>query len=157
MRLAVHPTAVSSAVAIALAIAAPAASAGLELNHGPNLSSQATSATASVRSHPDDQTALPRGVRVPQSSRGLRPSDLAALDRAQAREEKALAANLAPPTRFANAPRPATIAAPSLPVASGSFDWGDGAIGAGVAGLIVLLLTAGHRAVRQRRRPATPN
>jgi hypothetical protein len=157
MRLAVHPTAVSSAVAIALAIAAPAASAGLELNPGPNLSSQATSATASVRSHPDEQPELTRGVRVPPSPRGLGPPDLAALDRVQAREAKVLAANLAHPTRSANAPRPATIAAPSLPAASDSFNWGDGAIGAGAAGLIVLLLTAGHRAMRQRRRPATPN
>lgn len=153
MRLAVHPTAVSSAVVIALAIAAPAASAGLELKHGPTGSGQSTSATASVRSHPDQQPALTRGVRVPLSSRGLGPPDLAALDRAQAREAKVLVANLAHPPRSANAPRPATIATPSLGTASGSFDWGDGAIGAGVAGLIVLLLITGQRAVRQRRRP----
>jgi hypothetical protein len=156
MRLAVHPTAVSSAVAIALAVAAPAASARLELNPGPNFSSQSTSGTASVR-HPDEQPALPRGVRVPLSSRGPQPADLAALDRAQAREAKILAANLAHPTRSGNAPRPAAVAAPSLGIAGGGFDWGDGAIGAGVAGLIVLLLTAAHRAIRQRRRPATPN
>jgi len=156
MRPAVNTTAVSSAIAIAFAIAAPAASARFELNPRPTGSGQAISATALVRPHPDQQPALTRAARARLSLRTLRVPDLVALDRAQARQAKALVANLAQPIRSGNAPGPATIAAPSLGTASGSFDWGDGAIGAGVAGLIVLLLAAGHFAVRQRRHPRHP-
>ncbi len=153
MRLAVRPTAVSSAVAIALAIAAPAASARFELNPRPTGSGQSTTATALVRPLPDEQPALTRRVRAPLGSRRLGPPELAALDHAQAREAKALAANLAHPARFGQAPSAATVVAPSLRIASGGFDWGDGAIGAGITGAIVLLIAAGTLAARQRRHP----
>jgi hypothetical protein len=157
MRLATHKGVITGAVAIALAIAAPAASARFELNRRPTRSDQATSASPPVRPNPGEQTAHAGGSRARLSSRTLRPPDLAALDRAQVREAKALVANLVRPTRSGNAtPGPAVFAAPSLGTASGGFDWGDGAIGAGVAGLIVLLLAAGHLAVRQRRHPRHP-
>ena len=153
MRLATHKGVITGAVAIALAIAAPPAWAGFAQNHGTSASGQSSSASPPVRPNPNEQTAHTGASRVRLSSRRLRPPDLAALDRAQAREAKALAANLASPTRSGDAPGPAVFAAPSLETASGGFDWGDGAIGAGVAGLIVLLLTAAHLAVRQRKHP----
>ena len=77
---------------------------------------------------------LTRRARAPLGSRTLGPPDLAALDHEQAREAKALAANLATPGSLRSGADPAAVVAPSLRIASGGFDWGDGAIGAGVAG-----------------------
>ena len=54
-------------------------------------------------------------------------------------------------------PRP-RVAAPAvtLKAPSNGFDWGDAAIGAGIAAAVALLITAGTLAVRQRSQPRHP-
>ena len=55
----------------------------------------------------------------------------------------------AEPNARATTDRP-IAAAQTLKAPSSDFDWGDAAIGAGIAAAIALLITAGAQVVRQR-------
>jgi hypothetical protein len=169
MRLAVRSTVVASALAIA-AIAAPAASARFDL--GPQQrpydvnpstgyavpvappQAQTTGPSPEVHSNPDQQ-ATQSGPGVPPMSHPATPAQLAAIERLK---EQALVNHVPPNGRHSNADvntRAHPVAAPAstLKAPDNGFDWGDAAIGAGITATLVLLITAGSVAGRQRSQP----
>jgi len=139
MRLTARSTIIASALAIA-AIAAPAASARFDLGTPP------PSWTPQEQTVPVEPPILPPA----------KPSQFAAIERAK---EQALANHAPPNGRYSSADTNAyatpTQPNPATPSGSG-FDASDAAIGAAIAAVIVLLITASTLAVRQRRQPHHP-
>ena len=172
MRLAVRSTVVASALAIA-AIAAPAASARFDLGPQqrpydvnpsagyviPVAPPQAQPTGPSPEVHPNpDQQATQSGPGQPPISHSPTPAQLAAIERLK---EQALANHVPPNGRQSNADvntraHPVAAPAPTLKAPDNGFDWGDAAIGAGIVATLVLLITAGSVAVRQRSEPGHP-
>jgi hypothetical protein len=148
MRLTIPSIVATSVLAITLAIAAPQAVARLELNPSSPGSHQAADTGQLVRPNPDQQPSQGGGSRA----RPTRGAQLTALNRTRAQDTRASASNPAARGGSGHATRLASGAAPSIGIASGGFDWGDGAIGAGTAAAIALLLFTGILAVRQRSR-----
>ena len=154
MRLAARSRIIASALAIT-AMAAPAASAQSE----PHWSAQNQTTTASqvVRPNPDQQNAQ-TGAGAPPILRPARASELPAINRAQAQEAQGLAYNLPRTARYSDTEMNAyASAAPrvagSTPISnapSNGFDYGSAAVGAGLTGAIVLLMTAGTLTIRRR-------
>ena len=150
MRFPVSSALVTSAAAIALAIAAPPALARFDLTPSPAPSSQTTSAGPSVRPNPDEQTAQ-TGVAQPRLiPRPAAISQLAALDRAQAQDAKPLASNLQQETHTSNTARPTSVSVTRIPAPSGGFDWGAAGIGAAAAVGVMLAGIASTLLVRRR-------
>lgn len=155
----------------ATAIAAPTASARFDLGLQQQRSvlpiasvlrvgtaqAQRTSATNVVHPNPDQQV-QPRSNSVPPILPPGRGSDLAATRRAEAQQAEALSHT--PPrtahysgaelSAYGNAVHPIGVSTPKLGTPSDGFDWGDAAIGAGIAAAIGLLLTGGTLAIRRR-------
>jgi hypothetical protein len=160
------------------AIAAPAASARFDLEPHqrlyvnpstgyatpvPLLHNQVTGPRPEVHANPDQQT--------PQTSRGAppilrpaRPSDLPAINRAQEQEAQRRSYTLPRTARYSNAEmnayasavHPVAVSTPVSDVPSNAFDYGAAAIGAGITGAIVLLITAGTLTIRRRSQPRHP-
>jgi hypothetical protein len=148
MRLTTPSIVATSVVAITLAIAAPQAVARFELNPSSPGSHQAADTGQLVRPNPDQQPSQGGGSRA----RPTRGAQLAALNHARAQDTRASASNPVGHAGSGHAARLPSGAAPRIGIASGGFDWGDGAIGAGTAAAIALLLFTGILAVRQRSR-----
>jgi hypothetical protein len=152
MRLAARSRIIASALAIT-AMAAPAASAQSE----PHWSAQNQTTTASqvVRPNPDQQNAQ-TGAGAPPILRPARASELPAINRAQAQEAQGLAYNLPRTATYGNtemnayASHPVAGSAPFSNTPSNGFDYGAAAVGAGLTGAIVLLITAGTLTIRRR-------
>jgi hypothetical protein len=111
-----------------------------------------------VHPNPDEQSG-PAGLIAPPALRTARPSELAALHRAEAKQHEA--AVYSPPSdagysaAVTNAYRSAApqVAAVTPPIVThDGFRYRDAAIGAGVAAAIMSLLAAGAMAVRRRGR-----
>lgn len=160
MRLAARSTAIVGVLASA-AIAAPAASAQFDLE--PGAAAQIHSATAGprpeVHSKPDEQGVSARLLGPPL--RPARASELEAINRAKAQQERALSYSPPPSARHSSAAtntftwtaRPVALIAPSVKPASDGFDYGDAAIGAAIAAAIAALAGGGTVAVRRRSQP----
>jgi hypothetical protein len=156
---------------VATAIAAPAASARFDLGLQQQRSvlpvstalrvgvahAQSTSATNAVQPNPDQQ-GQPRSGSVPPVLPPARGSDLAATRRAEALQAQALSHSSPRTARYSgaelgaygNAVHPTGVSTPRIGTPSDGFDWGDAAIGAGIAAAIGLLLTGGTLAIRRR-------
>ncbi len=156
---------------MATAIAAPAASARYDLGLQQQRSvlplagvlrvgiaqAQGTSATDVVQPNPDQQV-QPHSDSVPPILPPARGSDLAATRRAEAQQARALSYSAPRTARYSgaelsaygNAVHPTGVSTPKIGTPSNGFDWGDAAIGAGIAAAIGLLLTGGTLAVRRR-------
>ena len=139
-------------------IAAPVAAARPNLEPLPTVHVSATTAHATVaKPNPDEQTAQ-TATGVPPALARSQASELAALDRAKARS---LAHNV-PPTgpystaALTTAATPIASPSPTLEAPGNGFDWGDAAVGAGVAAAIGLLIAAASIAVRHRSEPRHP-
>ena len=144
MRLATRSRIIIASALAITAIAAPAASAmqseqGLVLSRGVG-----------------QQNAETGGA--PPILRPARASELSAINRAQAQEARRLAYNVPRTARYSDAEMNAyASAAPrvagSTPISnapSNGFDYGSAAVGAGLTGAIVLLMTAGTLTIRRR-------
>jgi hypothetical protein len=161
MRLATRST-VTAAALTAVAIASPVASAR-PAPSGPGTALAVTAIGAPAASArppgPLPQSPVQQAHAVPvapSDSRWVPPSQLAAIERARA---QALANHVPPSGRYTGADTnaQATVSHSNPATTSGSgFDGSDAAIGAGIAAAIVLLITAGTLAVRQRRQPRHP-
>ena len=143
MRLATRSRIIIASALAITAIAAPAASA-----------------------QPEQGLVLSRGVGQQNAETGgappiLRParaSELSAINRAQAQEAQRLAYNVPRTARYSDTEMNAyASAAPrvagSTPISnapSNGFDYGSAAVGAGLTGAIVLLMTAGTLTIRRR-------
>jgi hypothetical protein len=153
MRFTARSTLIVGALAIAaIAIAVPAASARVALDPQQvhvNLSTgyatpfpgplgPTTSPQPEVHPNPDQQTPQTSPV-VPPILHRVRGSQLAAVNRAKA---QALASHLPATARYSSADL--------------GFDWGDAAIGGGIAAAAALLITAGALTVRHRTQPRHP-
>ena len=133
-------------------IAAPAASARPDL-HPPGVAqAQAGQGGAVVR--PNTVTSRPSGAGsqgVPPILRPATASELAAINRAEAQEARRLAYNLPRTARYSNtemnayasAAHPVAASTPTSEAPSNSFDYRAAAVGAGLTGAIMLLITAG--------------
>ncbi len=131
-----------AAVALAVtAIAAPAASARFDLG------------TQQQSSGPHTQT-------VPVAPPTLAPANAALAAAIERAKLQALVNHVPPMGRTSNADTNAyatvTHPNPATPSGSGGFDWSVAAIGAAIAAVIVLLITASTLAARQRRQPRHP-
>jgi len=144
MRLATRSRIIIASALAITAIAAPAASAmqseqGLVLSRGVG-----------------QQNAETGGA--PPILRPARASELSAINRAQAQEAQRLAYNVPRTARYSDTEMNAyASAAPrvagSTPISnapSNGFDYGSAAVGAGLTGAIVLLMTAGTLTIRRR-------
>ena len=144
MRLATRSRIIIASALAITAIAAPAASAmqseqGLVLSRGVG-----------------QQNAETGGA--PPILRPARASELSAINRAQAHEAQRLAYNVPRTARYSDTEMNAyASAAPrvagSTPISnapSNGFDYGSAAVGAGLTGAIVLLMTAGTLTIRRR-------
>ena len=145
MRLATRSRIIIASALAITAIAAPAASA-MQSEQGPVLSR--------VVGQQNTQT----GGGAPPILRPARASELSAINRAQAQEARRLAYNVPRTARYSDAEMNAyASAAPrvagSTPISnapSNGFDYGSAAVGAGLTGAIVLLMTAGTLTIRRR-------
>jgi hypothetical protein len=155
MRLAAPSRIIGSALAIT-AIAAPAASAQFLPEANSPAHNQTTTASQVVRPNPGQQNARTGGGAP--ILRPARASELPAINRAQAQEAQRLAYNLPHTARYSDTEMNAyASAAPhvagSTPISnapSNGFDYRAAAVGAGLAGAIVLLITAGTLTIRRR-------
>lgn len=162
MRLATRSTVIAAALT-AMAIASPLASArpapdgpgtalAVTAIGAPTAPARLDHGTQQQSSGPHAQT-VPLAPPVPQ---WVPPSQLAAIERARL---QALDNHVPPMGRTSNADTNAyatlTHSNPATPSGSG-FDWSDAAIGAAIAAVIVLLITASTLAARQRRQPRHP-
>jgi hypothetical protein len=101
---------------------------------------------------------------APPILRPARRSELLAINAAQAREAQRFSYNLPPTARYSKAEMNAYASAGNPVRVSGStagapgdgFDYGDAAVGVGIAGGVALLLTAGTLGVRRRAHPRHP-
>jgi hypothetical protein len=117
----------------------------------------APTASARVSLEPGQSAHIDRGV--PPVLQAPRPSELRAIQRAEAQEARRLAYELPATARYSNAEmnayasaaRPVPSSPPPNSAPSDAFDYGDAAAGAGIAGGIALLITAGNLTVRRRR------
>jgi hypothetical protein len=118
----------------------------------------APTASARVSLEPGQSAHIDRGVSpVLQPPR---PSELRAIQRAEAQKARRLAYELpatAPYSNaewnaYASAAHPVASSPPVTGAPSNAFDYSDAAVGAGIAGGIVLLITAGNVTVRRRSR-----
>jgi uncharacterized protein (TIGR03382 family) len=146
------------------AIAAPAASARLDLApagaQSGRAESQATSNRPAVRANPDQQT-TPSSEVIPPILRPARASELQAINRAKVQEAAALSYSPPPTARYslAETNAHAQIDQPVAPPASivkptsNGFDYGDAAIGAAITAALALLITAGALVMRRRGQP----
>jgi hypothetical protein len=156
MRLAARIRIIASALAIT-AIAAPAASAQPLPEANSPARNQTTTASQVVRPNPHQQNAQ-TGGGSPPILRPVRASELPAIKRAQAQEAQRLAYRLPPTDRYSDTEMNAyASAAPHVPgstplsnAPSTGFDYGAAAVGAGLTGAIVLLITAGTLTIRRR-------
>ena len=98
----------------------------------------------------------------PPILRVARASELAAINRAEARQEAARSHTPAEGARFSSAALdayatlahpPVAASAPTIKAPGAGFDFGAAAVGAGLAVAIIVLITAGGLAVRRHRRP----
>jgi hypothetical protein len=168
MPLAARTTLIAGALVIA-AISASAATAQFSLgprqrlyiNPSTGYSTPAISQTQTTRPrpevHPRPHRQIQQAGRVPPpSSEHARPSQSAP---AEGLTEQAIANHVPPAGRQSNADATTgrrIAAAHTLKAPSSDFDWGDAAIGAGVAVAIALLLTAGAQVARQRNQLRHP-
>ncbi|MBV8990993.1 MAG: hypothetical protein JO372_20760 [Solirubrobacterales bacterium] len=149
------------------AIAAPAASAQFDLAPAGTPSgraqSQATTGAPVARPNPDQQTAR-TGPVGPPILRRPRASELPAINRAQAQEADRLAYNPPRTARYSNtemnayasAAHPVAAPTPISNAPSNGFDYGAAALGAGITGAIVLLITASTLTIRRRSQVRHP-
>jgi hypothetical protein len=145
----------ASVLAIA-AMAAPLASARPDLEPQPAIPGSTTTAHAAVVRPNPDQQAAQTATGVPPSLSRSQASELAAIDRAKA---ASLANDVPPQGAYSTAALTTAatpLAAPTLKAPSSGFDWGDAALGAGVAAAIGLLIAAASVAVRHRTEPRHP-
>ena len=140
------------------AIAAPVASARPNLEPLPTVHISTTTAHATVVKPNPDQQAPQTATGVPPGLSRSQASELAAIDRAKARS----LANHPSPTgpystaALTTAATPIASPSPTLEAPGNGFDWGDAAVGAGVAAAIGLLIAAASIAVRHRSEPRHP-
>jgi hypothetical protein len=159
MRLAARSSRIIAGALSIAAIAAPAASARINLEPT-TAQSRATTPSQVVRPNPDQQTTQTSPV-TPPILRTARASELAAINRANAQEQAALSYRPPATARYSSADtkayartiHPVAASAPTLKAPGGGFDYGDAAIGAGITAAIALLLTAGTLTVRRRSQP----
>ncbi len=150
---------IAAGVLAIAAIAVPVASARPNLEPLPTVHVSATTAHATVvNPNPDQQVTQTANTAtgVPPALARSQASEIAAIDRAKARS---LANNVPPngPYSTAALTTAATpLAAPTLKAPGNGFDWGDAAVGAGVAAAIGLLIAAASVAVRRRTEPRHP-
>jgi len=142
-------------------IAAPAASARFDLapSGAPSgrAQSQATSGSGVVRPNLDQQTGQ-AGFGAPPILPPARASELPAINRAQAEEAQRLSYKLPRTARYSNAEMNAyagavhrvAVSPPVSGAPSNGFDYGAAAVGAGITGAVVLLITAGTLTIRRR-------
>jgi hypothetical protein len=162
MRLATRSTVIAAALT-AMAIASPVAFAR-PAPDGPGTALAVTAIGAPTASGRLDlgtqqQSSGPHTQTVPVATPTL-PRAKAALAAAIERAKLQALDNHVPPmgrTSNADTNAYATVTHPNPATPSGSgFDWSDAAIGAAIAAVIVLLITASTLAVRQRRQPRHP-
>ena len=148
----------ASVLAIA-AIAGPVASARPNLEPLPTVHVSATTAHATVvKPNPDQQApqAAQTATGVPPALSRSQASEIAAIDRAKA---TSLANDVPPKGPYSTAALTTAatpLAAPTLKAPASGFDWGDAAVGAGVAAALGLLIAAASVAVRRRAEPRHP-
>jgi hypothetical protein len=147
---------IATCVGAIAAIAGPMASARPDLKPLPTVNVSATTARATVVKPNPDQQAARTATGVPPGLSRSQASELAAIDRAKA----ASLANDVPPkgpySTAALTTAATPLAAPTLKAPGSGFDWGDAALGAGVAAAIGLLIAAASVAVRHRTEPRHP-
>jgi hypothetical protein len=135
MRLATLSRTIATTLAISV-VGASAASARYLPEPTPSATDQATTVRQAVSPNPDQQ--------APSTGHGAPP-----------------VASGTPQTAVFNSARPNPAAGGAHPTAAAStpsngFDWGDAAVGAGVAAAIAALVTAGSLGLRQRSQPRLP-
>jgi hypothetical protein len=154
----------TAAVAITVALAggiAPIAAADpapLARAEAPIAANQSQARTA-VRPNPDEQTQQALGA-LPPILRRAQASELAVLDRSQAREADALSYSVPATARYSTAElnayakgvHPVAVSAPKVGTPSDGFDWGDAGIGAGATLIVLGIGFAGTRAATNGRR-----
>jgi hypothetical protein len=137
--------AIAASVLATAAMTGPVASARPQLEPQPAIPASTTTAHAAVvRPNPDQQAARTATGVPPVLSRS-HASEVAALDRVKARN---LAHHLSPTGPYSTAALTTAatpLAAPTLEAPGNGFDWGDAAVGAGVAAAIGLLIAAAAR------------
>jgi hypothetical protein len=160
---------VIAAIAVISAIASPAGSAR-PLSDPPLPTSSHTLAASGrsapspqvVRPNPDQQVQPASASGVPPILRRARPSELAVIDRAEAREEGPLSHRVPSTARYSTAElnayhrdaHPVAVSAPAIAAPGGGFHWGDAAVGAG-GGIAIAILAGALTAAGMRRRSAT--
>ena len=131
---------------LAIAASAPAvASARPALE--PQPAAQASTTNAQGGQHP---------TGVPPSLSRSQASELAAIDRAKARAADDQVSPTGPYSTAALTTAAIPVASPTLKAPGNGFDWGDAAVGAGVAAAIGILIAAASVAVRHRSEPRHP-
>ena len=159
MRLAARSTMIAGVLSIA-AILAPVSSARLNLEPATTAHGQPTTSGSVVRSNPDQRTSrsTPVGPPILRVARG---PEAAAIHRAEAQARAAVSYSPRAGARYSSGEIGAyaalahPVAASSSPVKApgAGFDYGAAAVGAGLAVVIVVLISAGGLAVRRRRQP----
>ena len=161
MRLVARSTVVAGALAV-LAIAAPAASARLNLEPSSGAPRQTAITTVAVRPNPDEQTAHATRVGPPILHRA-RLSDVAMLNYQEEAANHATAYTPPPSARYSSAGLNGYVSAPSIhrtvhiTTHSNPFQWGDAAIGALGGFALSLLILGGALVITQRRGAQVPS
>jgi len=144
------------------AIAAPVASARLNLEPTPTGQSQMTAAAPVVQPNPDEQVtqAGPAGPPVLHSVPASRLAEVHRQQAAAARASAYTPSQSAPYSRaglngYVSSPTNGVPATVHVTTHSNPFDWGDAAIGAAGGIVISLLIVGGALVVTQRRQPQT--
>lgn len=150
IKLAACSALVTGAIAITIALSAPLAAAGYALNPSPPVSTQTTSASPPVRPNPDQQTAESGS---PAASNRPPARDSKPAQHTPARTALGVPYTSSHPASSRSTTRQTAATAPSIHAANSGFDWTDGAIGAGIAATIALLIALGTRTVHYRSPP----
>ena len=150
---------IAAGVLAIAAIAAPVASARPNLEPLPTVHVSATTAHATVvKPNPDQQApqTAQTATGVPPGLSRSQASEIAAIDRAKASEPgQPRAAEGALQHRGPDHGSHPACGTATLKAPGNGFDWGDAAVGAGVAAAIGLLIAAASVAVRRRSRTAS--
>jgi hypothetical protein len=150
---------IAAGVLAIAAIAVPVASARPNLEPLPTVHVSATTAHATVvKPNPDQQApqTAQTATGVPPGLSRSQASEIAALDRAKARSLANHPSPTGPYSTAALTTAATPVASPTLTAPGSGFDWGDAAVGAGVAAAIGLLIAAASVAVRHRTEPRHP-
>lgn len=158
MRFSVRSTIVVGALVVS-AIAAPVASAQLNLEPGSATPTQSTAAAPAVSPNPDQQVGQLRSVGPP-ALHAVPGSQIGAFHRAEAAAAHRFAYQSPSSARYSSAGLNGYVSSPTggVPAVvhvthSSPFDWGDAAIGAAGGLVISLLIVGGAVLVSQRRVP----